>query len=74
MFPSQRYLNMREAGNYIGQTYRWMQRHYVDLIQAGVRAYRIPKDAPKGHLMFERESLDGYLLSCRLEMGKCDIG
>ena len=61
-----RFLNMREAGAYIGQTYRWMQRHYVELIRKGVEAYRIPKDSPKGRLVFNKVSLDKYMESCRL--------
>ncbi len=61
-----RYLNMREAGTHLGQSYRWMQRNYVYLIKGGVMAFRVPKDAPKGHLMFEKGSLDQYMNKCRI--------
>lgn len=60
-----RYLNMREGGEYIGQSYRWMQRHYVHLIRAGVVTYRLPKNSSKGRIVFERVSLDKYMESCR---------
>ncbi len=33
-----RFLNMREAGMHIGQSYRWMQRNYIALIKDGVKA------------------------------------
>ena len=61
-----KYLNMREAGDYIGRSYRWMQRHYIDLIKDGVIVYRVPKDSTKGHLLFNRDSLDAYIESCAL--------
>ncbi len=61
-----RYLNMREAGKYLGQSYRWMQRHWIDLIKAGVVTYRVPKDSPKGRLIFAKESLDKYMNSCQI--------
>jgi len=64
-----RYLNMKEAGQHIGQSYRWMQRHYVDLIRDGVTSYRIPKESPKGRLMFDKASLDAYMQSCRISAG-----
>ncbi len=61
------YLNMREAGKYIGQSYRWMQRNYIDLIKNGVPVFRLPKDSPKGRLVFERAGLDQYMFQCRIE-------
>ena len=61
-----RFLNMREAALYIGRSYRWMQRHYIDLIKNGVRVYRMPKDSPKGHLVFEREDLERYVKKCQI--------
>jgi len=61
-----RYLNMREAGDYLGQSYRWMQRNYIGLIKAGVITYRVPKDSPKGRLMFAKESLEKYMASCQI--------
>jgi len=61
-----RFLNMREAGAYLGHSYRWMQRHYPALLDNGVIAYRLPKDSLKGQLLFERKSLDGYLEQCRI--------
>lgn len=60
------HLSMREAGRYLGQSYRWMQRHWIDLIRGGVDAYRVPKDAEKGRLIFKKESLDEYLEACRV--------
>jgi len=65
---STNYLDMRETGSYLGQSYRWMQRHWVDLVRGGVEAYRVPKDASKGRLVFNRESLDRYMGFCRLRM------
>jgi len=65
-----RFLNMREAGSYLGQTYRWMQRNYLLLIRRGVVVYRVPRDASKGRLMFEKKSLDAYMATCRLEFGE----
>lgn len=62
----QRFLDMREAGSYLGQSYRWMQRNYVYLIKNGVIAYRVPKDAIKGRLMFSKASLDEYMNSCQI--------
>lgn len=65
----QRFLNMREAGAYLCQSYRWMQRNYVNLIRQGVIVFRVPKDSPKGHLVFEKESLDQYMKSCQIKGG-----
>ncbi len=69
MTENNRFLNMRDAAAYLGQTYRWMQRHYVDLIKSGVATYRVPLNAVKGHLMFNRESLDKYMESCQIQRG-----
>ena len=66
MLIHERYLNMRAAGGYLGQSYRWMQRNYVYLVKGGVIAFRVPKDSPKGHLVFEKGSLDRYMESCRI--------
>ncbi|OGW69387.1 MAG: hypothetical protein A2036_03520 [Omnitrophica bacterium GWA2_50_21] len=57
---------MRAAGIYLGQSYRWMQRNYPSLIRHGVIAFRVPKDSPKGHLVFEKGSLERYMESCRI--------
>jgi len=59
-----KFLNMREAGQYIGQSYRWMQRNYVNLIKHGVKTFRVPKDSIKGHLRFHKDDLDKYMESC----------
>lgn len=61
-----RFVNMREAAVYLGQSYRWMQRNWVNLLRNGVIAYRVPKDSPNGHLMFKKASLDDYIESCRI--------
>lgn len=66
MESSLRFINMREAGVQIGQSYRWMQRNYPSLLRHGVVAFRVPKDSPKGHLVFEKGSLDRYMESCRI--------
>ncbi len=58
---------MKEAAEHLGQSYRWMQRNWVNLLRGDVIAYRVPKDAPKGHLMFEKASLDRYMKSCKIE-------
>lgn len=62
-----RFLDMHEAGAYLGQSYRWMQRNYINLIRNGVVAYRVPKDSPKGHLMFGKTSLDEYMERCKIQ-------
>ena len=64
-----RFLNMKEAGIYLCQSYRWMQRNYPNLIQYGVVAFRVPKNSPRGHLIFEKNSLDQYMKSCRIKEG-----
>ena len=61
-----RFLNMREAGAHLGQSYRWMQRNYINLLQHGAIAFRVPKDSPKGRLVFQKDSLDRYMESCRI--------
>lgn len=60
------YLDMKNAGHHLGQTYRWMQRHYPNLIKAGVSVYRIPAGSAKGRLMFRKDHLDRYMESCRV--------
>lgn len=57
---------MREAGAYLGQSYRWMQRHWAALVRAEVIAYRVPKGSEKGRLVFNRDSLARYVESCRV--------
>jgi len=66
MPPHERYLSMRAAGVYLGQSYRWMQRNYPNLLWHGAIAFRVPKDSSKGHLVFEKGSLDRYMESCRI--------
>lgn len=61
-----KYLTMKEAGEYMGTSYRWLQRHWDDLSKVGVEVLRVPLDAPKGRLLFERSSLDKYLSKCRI--------
>lgn len=61
-----KYLDMRDAAIYIGQTVRWMRRHYPAMSQEGVEVLRVPKGSPKGHLHFTKASLDRYMASCRL--------
>lgn len=60
------FLNMRDAGKYMGQSYRWMQRNYIGLIKNGVHVFRMPKDSPKGRLVFEKSSLDRYIEQCQI--------
>lgn len=64
---------MRKAGEYLGQSYRWMQRNYPNLLQNGVIAYRMPKDSVKGHLVFEKASLDRYIEGCEISAGKVTV-
>lgn len=66
MITDTRFLDMRESAAYLGKTYRWMQANYVHLLKSGVKGYRIPRGSPKGHLMFERESLERYMQSCEI--------
>jgi hypothetical protein len=65
-------LNMRQAGFYLGRSYRWMQRHWVNLVKSGVKVFRVPKDSVKGHILFEKDSLDKYLDSCQIK-GDFDV-
>jgi hypothetical protein len=65
-----RFLKMKEAGAYLCQSYRWMQRNYINLIRNGVIAFRIPKGSSKGHLVFEKNSLDQYVKSCQIREGQ----
>ena len=66
MIADNRYLSLKDAAQYLGQSLRWMRRHYVDLIRAGVRVYRVPRDAVKGRLLFRRDDLDNYLKLCQI--------
>ncbi len=68
MFLEAKFLNMKQAGAHIGQSYRWMQRNYLNLLKAGVKAYRLPKNASKGRLIFDRDSLNEYIRSCQVEL------
>ncbi len=61
-----RFLDMREAAFYLRKSYRWMQRHYLDLVKCGVKVCRVPKFSERGRLLFERESLDRYIKSCQI--------
>lgn len=65
-----RFLNLPEAAEYIGRKPRWMRRHWIDLVNKGVSAYRIPKGSPRGHLMFSKSSLDRWLENCRIKTGE----
>jgi hypothetical protein len=67
------FLDMKEAGGYIGRSYRWMQRNYIGLIQNGVKVYRLPKGSTRGHLVFEKKSLDQYLQSCQIASNCLDF-
>ena len=67
MFDS-RYLNFKEAAHRIGQSERWLRRHWPDLAQQGVKVYRVPKHAPKGRLIVEKGSLEAYLAACRVQV------
>lgn len=60
------FLNMKEAATHLRQTTRWMYRNQFNLIKNGVLTCRIPKDSPKGRLLFEKNSLDEYMMSCRI--------
>lgn len=60
-----RFLDAKEAALYIGKSYRWMQRHYIDLIRNGVQVCRMPKYSKKGHLIFEKKGLDHYIQECQ---------
>lgn len=62
-----KFLNMKQAGEHIGQSYRWMQRNYPQLLKAGVKAFRVPQNAPKGRLVFDCESLNEYMRGCQIK-------
>lgn len=61
-----RFLSLKDSAIYLGQSLRWMRRHYIDLIRAGVIAYRTPKDSLKGRIMFNKASLDKYMEKCQI--------
>jgi hypothetical protein len=65
--------DMRDTAEYISQTYRWLQRNYLRLMEQGVEVFRLPKDSTKGHLWFSRDSLDKYLKNCRIKLDKTVI-
>lgn len=62
-----RFLTLQEAARYAGQSVRWMQRHWPELAQNGVKCYRLPKHAPKGRLFVEKATLEAYLTACRVK-------
>ena len=64
-----RFLKLDESARYLGVTTRWLRRNYPLLVQQGVTAYRVPQNAVKGRLMFERESLDKYIKNCQIRAG-----
>ena len=66
MSHDMRFLSLNEVAAYLGRTPRWIRRHYVDLIKAGVEIYRVPKGAIKGRIMFGKDSLDRYIEKCQL--------
>ena len=61
------YVNMKKAAEYLGVSYRWMQRNYPKLIKAGVQVCRVPKGAPKGRLMFHIPTLENYMNLCKIK-------
>ena len=61
-----RLLSLKAAATHIGQTRRWMFRHWPELAQNGVKIYRLPKWAPKGRLVVDKISLETYLNQCLL--------
>ncbi len=68
MSPDSRYLNLRQAAQYICQSPRFLRRHWPDLLRDGVKVLRIPANlGPKGRLFFDRASLDAYLEKCRIQ-------
>lgn len=60
------YLSLAESGRYIGQSTRWMRRHWPDLVKDGVTVLRVPKGSIKGRLVVDRTSLEAYLGQCRV--------
>ena len=67
-----RYLTLAESGRYLGRSVRWMRRHWTDLVRDGCEAYRVPKDAPKGHLLFLKSGLDNYITKCQIQPAKME--
>jgi len=65
-----RYRQVEAAAEYIGCTSRWLRRHWPDMAVGGVRIYRLPVDALKGRLIFEKTSLDSYMERCVINSGK----
>lgn len=62
------YLSLKEAAAYIGQTTRWLRRHWQpDLLPQGVKVYRVPKWSIKGRLVFDKASLSAYLEGCLIK-------
>ncbi len=68
-----RFLDMRATAKYLGKTYRWMQRNYIDLIRNGVRVCRMPRSSKRGHIIFEKQSLDRYIQRCQIGDHLLDI-
>ncbi|PIQ83575.1 MAG: hypothetical protein COV75_06840 [Candidatus Omnitrophica bacterium CG11_big_fil_rev_8_21_14_0_20_63_9] len=66
MSPDARFLPLAEAASYAGLTPRWLRRHWSELARDGVTVCRVPRDALKGRLLFERASLDRYLTTCQV--------
>jgi hypothetical protein len=62
-----RLLSLKDAAQRLGQTERWMRRHWPELVENGVKCYRVPKHAPKGRLFMEKESLQAYLEACQVK-------
>ena len=65
-----RYLTLAESGRYLGRSVRWMRRHWPNLVHEGVPAYRVPRDAKKGHLLFLKDGLDSYIEKCKIQSAK----
>ena len=63
---SSQYLDTENAALYLGQSTRWMRRHWPDLVRNGVQCFRVPKGSPKGRLIFDKASLENYLKACRV--------
>jgi hypothetical protein len=62
-----RFLDMKDAALYLGQSVRWMRRNYIELVRSGVEVYRFPKDSKRGHLFFAKVSLERYIAACRIK-------
>ncbi len=65
--------DMRDTAEYLSQTYRWLQRNYLKLMEHGVKVFRMPRDSKRGHLMFSKDSLDEYLKNCQVKLDKTVI-